>query len=131
MTIKELKQNALKSKAFREVLNAIKHKPYVCEEALISEAAEKLFKQYKFIYSKLQKPEYSQYCYFIQKCILPKYKTFNEVVEVLDRLAGNQITDRNEIERLYSTSSLGKGTKYSTFIEALDFLNFTNKDKDD
>lgn len=127
MTIKELKQNAPKSKAFREVLSAIKHKPYVCEEALISEEAEKLFKHYKYIYSKLHTQEYAQNCYFIQQCILPKYKTFDEAVDIIRRLSRNQVISDEDLAGYYTLSKMGVGTKYSTFKEALAFLKLSNK----
>lgn len=127
MTIKELKQNAPKSKAFREVLEAIRHKPYVSEDALISEEAEKLFKQYQYVYSKVKTPEYAQKSFFIKLCILPSYRTFNEVADEIRSIVGNSKLSDIEIKELYKYSNKCKGTKYSTFKEALEFLKLSNK----
>lgn len=128
MTLQELKAQAFKSKSYRELLKKINGKKYVSSEALISEEAEKLKKDYLYIFQKLHNKEYGQYCFYIQKCILPSYKEFNEVVDLIRELKelNPKAKTLNDLYLLAYNNKKFIGVKYSTFEEAYGFLNLEN-----
>lgn len=124
MNFRELKENSLTNKAFRELFQAISKKPYINEETLVSEEAEKLLDSYQFIYKHTRDREYATRSFYIKKCIVP-YKSFDETVKVIQRIY-DKLQDFS-IDTLISVlkreEALSKGIKYSTFLDAVSFLN--------
>ena len=124
MNFRELKENSLTNKAFRELLQAVSKKPYINEETLVSEEAEKLFDSYQFIYKHTRDKEYATRSFYIKKCII-QYKSFEETVKVIQRIY-NKLQDFSMstlTDVLRKEETLSKGIKYSTFLDAISFLN--------
>ena len=124
MTLSELKYLSSKSKVYNELFLSLKGKKYISEDAFISEEAEALEKEYIYVYLKTRKEEFSQYVCLLQKCKIPSYLTFDEVVKKLRDLQKEESFTESEFYiKARERQDIFFGTKYSTFHDAVLFLN--------
>ena len=106
--------------AYRELYNKCINNTFICEEALISEKAEALLKDYLPIAQKTKNVELSQKCIALQKAKV-RYKTDKQVSDALMEIISDDKTDE-QIKNIYKNSDKAKYTKLSTFNTVLKLL---------
>lgn len=106
--------------AYRELYNKCINNTFICEEALISEKAEALLKDYLPIAQKTKNVELSQKCIALQKAKV-RYKTDKQVSDALMEIISDDKTDE-QIKNIYKNSNKAKYTKLSTFNTVLKLL---------
>ena len=106
--------------AYRELYNKCINNTFICEEALISEKAEALLKDYLPIAQKTKNVELSQKCIALQKAKV-RYKTNKQVSDALMEIISDDKTDE-QIKNIYKNSDKAKYTKLSTFNTVLKLL---------
>ena len=116
------KQSSYKNfaNAYKELYNKCINKTFICEEALISEKAEALLKDYLPIAQKTKNVELSQKCIALQKAKV-RYKTDKQVSDALMEIISDDKTDE-QIKNIYKNSDKAKYTKLSTFNTVLKLL---------
>ena len=105
---------------YRELYNKCINNTFICEEALISEKAEALLKDYLPIAQKTKNVELSQKCIALQKAKV-RYKTDKQVSDALMEIISDDKTDE-QIKNIYKNSDKAKYTKLSTFNTVLKLL---------
>ena len=106
--------------AYRELYNKCINNTFICEEALISEKAEALLKDYLPIAQRTKNVELSQKCIALQKAKV-RYKTDKQVSDALMEIISDDKTDE-QIKNIYKNSDKAKYTKLSTFNTVLKLL---------
>lgn len=106
--------------AYKELYNKCINNTFICEEALISEKAEALLKDYLPIAQKTKNVELSQKCIALQKAKV-RYKTDKQVSDALIEIISDDKTDE-QIKNIYKNSDKAKYTKLSTFNTVLKLL---------
>ena len=106
--------------AYKELYNKCINNTFICEEALISEKAEALLKDYLPIAQKTKNVELSQKCIALQKAKV-RYKTDKQVSDALMEIISDDKTDK-KIKNIYKNSGKAKYTKLSTFNTVLKLL---------
>lgn len=106
--------------AYKELYNKCINNTFICEEALISEKAEALLKDYLPIAQKTKNVELSQKCIALQKAKV-RYKTDKQVSDALMEIISDDKTDE-QIKNIYKNSTKAKYTKLSTFNTVLKLL---------
>ena len=106
--------------AYRELYNKCINNTFICEEALISEKAEALLKDYLPIAQRTKNVELSQKCIALQKAKV-RYKTDKQVSDALMEIISDDKTDE-QIKNIYKNSDKAKYTKLSTFKTVLKLL---------
>ena len=106
--------------AYRELYNKCINNTFICEEALISEKAEALLKDYLPIAQRTKNVELSQKCIALQKAKV-RYKTDKQVSDALMEIISDDKTDE-QIKNIYKNSNKAKYTKLSTFNTVLKLL---------
>ena len=106
--------------AYKELYNKCINNTFICEEALISEKAEALLKDYLPIAQKTKNVELSQKCIALQKAKV-QYKTDKQVSDALIEIISDDKTDE-QIKNIYKNSDKAKYTKLSTFNTVLKLL---------
>ena len=106
--------------AYRELYNKCINNTFICEEALISEKAEALLKDYLPIAQRTKNIELSQKCIALQKAKV-RYKTDKQVSDALMEIISDDKTDE-QIKNIYKNSDKAKYTKLSTFNTVLKLL---------
>ena len=106
--------------AYKELYNKCTNNTFICEEALISEKAEALLKDYLPIAQKTKNVELSQKCIALQKAKV-RYKTDKQVSDALMEIISDDKTDE-QIKNIYKNSDKSKYTKLSTFNTVLKLL---------
>ena len=106
--------------AYRELYNKCINNTFICEEALISEKAEALLKDYLPIAQRTKNVELSQKCIAFQKAKV-RYKTDKQVSDALMEIISDDKTDE-QIKNIYKNSDKAKYTKLSTFNTVLKLL---------
>lgn len=106
--------------AYKELYNKCINNTFICEEALISEKAEALLKDYLPIAQKTKNVELSQKCIALQKAKV-RYKTNKQVSDALMEIISDDKTDE-QIKNIYKNSDKAKYTKLSTFNTVLKLL---------
>lgn len=106
--------------AYKELYNKCINNTFICEEALISEKAEALLKDYLPIAQKTKNVELSQKCIALQKAKV-RYKTDKQVSDALMEIISDDKTDE-QIKNIYKNSDKAKYTKLSTFNTVLKLL---------
>ena len=106
--------------AYRELYNKCINNTFICEEALISEKAEALLKDYLPIAQRTKNIELSQKCIALQKAKV-RYKTDKQVSDALMEIISDDKTDE-QIKNIYKNSNKAKYTKLSTFNTVLKLL---------
>lgn len=106
--------------AYKELYNKCINNTFICEEALISEKAEALLKDYLPIAQKTKNVELSQKCIALQKAKV-RYKTDKQVSDALMEIISDDKTDE-QIKNIYKNSNKAKYTKLSTFNTVLKLL---------
>ena len=99
--------------AYKELYNKCINNIFICEEALISEKAEALLKDYLPIAQRTKNIELSQKCIALQKAKV-RYKTDKQVSDALIEIISDDKTDE-QIKNIYKNSDKAKYTKLSTF----------------
>lgn len=106
--------------AYRELYSKCINNTFICEEALISEKAEALLKDYLPIAQRTKNVELSQKCIALQKAKV-RYKTDKQVSDALMEIISDDKTDE-QIKNIYKNSDKSKYTKLSTFNTVLKLL---------
>ena len=106
--------------AYKELYNKCINNTFICEEALISEKAEALLKDYLPIAQRTKNIELSQKCIALQKAKV-RYKTDKQVSDALMEIISDDKTDE-QIKNIYKNSAKEKYTKLSTFNTVLKLL---------
>lgn len=106
--------------AYKELYNKCINNTFICEEALISEKAEALLKDYLPIAQRTKNIELSQKCIALQKAKV-RYKTDKQVSDALMEIISDDKTDE-QIKNIYKNSDKAKYTKLSTFNTVLKLL---------
>lgn len=106
--------------AYKELYNKCINNTFICEEALISEKAEVLLKDYLLIAQRTKNVELSQKCIALQKAKV-RYKTDKQVSDALMEIISDDKTDE-QIKNIYKNSDKAKYTKLSTFNTVLKLL---------
>lgn len=106
--------------AYKELYNKCINNTFICEEALISEKAEALLKDYLPIAQRTKNVELSQKCIALQKAKV-RYKTDKQVSDALIEIISDDKTDE-QIKNIYKNSDKAKYTKLSTFNTVLKLL---------
>ena len=106
--------------AYKELYNKCINNTFICEEALISEKAEALLKDYLPIAQKTKNVELSQKCIALQKAKV-RYKTDKQVSDALMEIISDDKTDE-QIKNIYKNLDKAKYTKLSTFNTVLKLL---------
>ena len=106
--------------AYKELYNKCINNTFICEEALISEKAEVLLKDYLPIAQRTKNIELSQKCIALQKAKV-RYKTDKQVSDALMEIISDDKTDE-QIKNIYKNSAKAKYTKLSTFNTVLKLL---------
>ena len=124
MTIKELEElqlhpNKNYSDVYIELLHNCYNKKFICEEALISEEAEKLLENYLVLAKRTKNKNISDYCFALLKAKI-EYKSesqiSNDIVELM-----KEDRDEQMIIEMYK-ANYAKGTKLDTFNKCISLL---------
>lgn len=124
MTIKQLQVaqshfNNNFATIYKELLQNCYNKKFICEEALISEEAEKLLSNYFLIAERTGDKEISEYCIALLKVKID-YKPINQISNDIIKILENE-QDKNQIFEIYKIH-YGKGTRLSDYNKALSLL---------